>query len=148
MILTGRKEVTNSSDPILTDPEFIDSLSFYSSSNYNEYFLNCIRLFLENCSYEERVDLLNVYQDNHILLLGTSILNGLLFDLAIAAGNDFGTVLDSIFSDYLTDGEVNTTLCIALYFYIENLSKINLINGTISRTVYQKAIKLDRKSVV
>lgn len=143
LVLTGGRDIINNSNPIIIDPKFTDSLSCNNGNNYNEYFLNCIRLFLETCRYEERIDLLSVYQDNHLLLVGTSILNGLLFDSAIAEGNDFETILDSMFSDYITDGEVTPTLCIVIYFYIENLSNINIVDGIVSRSEYEKTINFN-----
>lgn len=143
LILTGEREITVNNDPILITQEFIDAISQYSSNTYNLYFLNRIEIFLESCNNEERFDLLKVYQENDVLLIGASIMSKLFAKSVKLAGNDFSEILNTIFSDFVVAKEVHPVLCFAMYFYLENLSKINIVNGKVSRTDYQKVIKFN-----
>lgn len=143
LILTGEKEITVNNDPIIVTQEFVDAISQYDRNTYNLYFLNKIESFLKSCNNEERFDLLKFYHENNVLLIGASILNKQLADSAKLEGKDFSEILDSMFSDYIVNKEVHPVLCFAIYFYVENLAKINIVNGMVSRNEYQKAIKFN-----
>lgn len=143
LILTGEREITINIEPIIVTQEFIVALSQYSSNSYNSYFLNQIEIFLESCNNEERFNFLKFYQENDVLLIGASILSEQLADSAKLEGKDFSEILDSMFSDFIVNKKVHPVLCFAIYFYIENLSKINIVNGMVSRTDYQKAINFN-----
>lgn len=143
LILTGEKEINVNDNPIILTQEFIEALSQYNSNSYNSYFLNQIESFLETCNNDDRFDLLKFYQENDVLLIGASILNEQLADSAKLEGKDFSEILDSMFSDFIVNKKVHLVLCFAIYFYIENLSKINIVNGMVSRTDYQKAINFN-----
>ena len=143
LILTGKKEITINNNPIIVTQEFVDAISEYSRNTYNLYFLNRIESFLESCNNDERFDLLKFYQENDVLLIGASILSEQLADSAKLEGKDFSEILNSMFSDYIVNKEVHPVLCFAIYFYVENLSKINIVNGMVSRKEYQKAIKFN-----
>ena len=143
LILTGEKEITVNNDPIIVTQEFVDAISQYDRNTYNLYFLNRIESFLESCNNNDRCDLLKFYQENNVLLIGASILNEQLADSAKLEGKDFSEILNSMFSDYIVNKEVHPVLYFAIYFYVENLSKINIVNGMVSRNEYQKAIKFN-----
>ncbi|MGM8362442.1 hypothetical protein ACSV4D_11050 [Flavobacterium sp. ARAG 55.4] len=143
LILTGEKEINVNNNPIIVTQEFLVAISEYSRNTYNLYFLNRIESFLESCNNNDRCDLLKFYQENNVLLIGASILNEQLADSAKLEGKDFSEILDSMFSDYIVNKEVHPVLCFAIYFYVENLSKINIVNGMVSRKEYQKAIKFN-----
>lgn len=143
LILTGEKEITVNNDPIIVIQEFVDAIAQYNRNTYNFYFLNRIESFLETCNNDDRLDLLKFYEENDVLLIGASILNEQLADSAKLEGKDFSEILNSMFSDYIVNKEVHPVLCFAIYFYVENLSKIKIVDGMVSRKEYQKVIEFN-----
>lgn len=143
LILTGKKEITVNNNPIIVNQEFTNAISQYDRNTYNLYFLNRIESFLASSNNNDRCDLLKFYQENDVLLIGASILNEQIVDSAKLEGKDFSETLNSMFSDYIVNKEVHPVLSFAIYFYVENLAKINIVNGMVSRKEYQKAIKFN-----
>ena len=141
LILTGEKEISQDGESIPITQEFVDSIVNEDDDFYNLHYLNCIALFLDECESQERIDIMKIYNENIIFIFGTLILNGQLMDAAITEDKDVHTILDEIFSDYVIYKRLQPTLCLAIYFYIENLSKIEFKDRLISRFEYEKFIQ-------
>ena len=141
LILTGERKINHYLEFIPITQEFVNSLINIDDDYYNIHFLHCIALFLDECNVSERNDIMKIYKENVIFIFGTLILNGQLMDVALEENKDLHTVLDDIFSDYLTYKKLQPTLCLAIYFYIENLSQIEFNDRLILKSEYEKVIQ-------
>ena len=141
LILTGEKKINNNKTLITVCQEFLDSASFNNSDDYNLYYLNCIEVFLNNCNNEERVNLVKVFYENDDLVTGVLLINTLVTNSKSIKQTDFSDTINSMLANFVANGEVDDILSLSLYFYIERVSKLTIINGELSRSDYEQTIK-------
>lgn len=141
LILTGEREIALNDDPIIVIEEFTNSLTPNMNDTYNLYFLNRIDNFLGTCNNEERVDLLKVYLENDVLVFGVAFMDRLVTKSAMLGKIDLSDNLNSVFFSFVNDREVHPILFFSLYFYVENVLKITIVNGMVSKADYKKVIK-------
>jgi hypothetical protein len=140
IILTSEKKINQDGEFIPLTQEFIDSL-INIDDDYNLYFLSCIENFLSNCSKEEKVDVIKVLCENEDLLHGVSIMNTIIKNPKSLKQSDFSDTVDSVLSNYLTDGELHPIITLAIYFYIESVAKIEVNSGEIALSDYEKIVE-------
>lgn len=140
LILTGEKEINQDLVFIPVTQEFVNSLNNIND-DYNLYFLSCIENFLSSCSKEEKVDVIKVLCENQDLLHGVSLINGMIANSKSLKQNDSTDTIDSMLSNFIIDGQVHRILTLSIYFYIETIAKINVINRKVTINDYKKSVE-------
>lgn len=140
LILTGEKEINQDLVFIPVTQEFVNSLNNIND-DYNLYFLSCIENFLSSCSKQEKVDVIKVLCENQDLLHGVSLINGMIANSKSLKQNDSTDTIDSMLSNFIIDGQVHRILTLSIYFYIETIAKINVINRKVTINDYKKSVE-------
>lgn len=141
LILTGEKEVNHNHNSITVTQEFLDSPRSNNCQEYNLFFLHYIEVFLKNCTIEDRINLVKVLYENIDLVTVVLLTNLLDTNSESINQNDFSNSINSMLANFVTNGEVDDILSLSLYFYIERVSKLTIINGEVSRSDYEHTIK-------
>lgn len=140
VILTGDEKSPQGEEPIILGEEFLNSVSNPKDDSFNLYFLDRIEKFLANRGKNDRVDMVKVFYDNDDLLSGAYILTNISNKDHRIEDEDFAEKFNKIMLEFVIGGDIHIALCVTLYFYIENLARINSKNRRISIAMYNKAL--------
>lgn len=137
-ILTGKETAVFENDLLVLHPAFIKSLKETGDDQNNPYFLSHIECFLKNCTRNTRETLLYFFIENSSSLSAVYLLTGLN---DATANKNLSLGMNLMLTEFVENQKQSNTLILALYFYIENLSRIKLSDSSISKETYQKILK-------
>jgi hypothetical protein len=141
LILTGERKIDQDGESITVVQEFIESLLPHHKEDYNLYFLFCIEDYLNNCSKEEKVDILKVLCENENLIHGVSLMNTIIKKPKSFQQNDITDTVDSVLLNFLTEGEAHPIITLSIYFYIESIVNSPIMNGEITKSDYDEILE-------
>ena len=152
VILTGDEKSPQGEGSIELDGEFLASIDNPKDDSFNLYFLDRIEKFLTKCGKNDRVDMVRVFYDNVELLSGAYIWT-VLTNKNHKIDQELYMDKNKIMLEYVSGEKAHMALCLTLYFYVENLTRINIKNRKISIDIYNNAIienstKRDMESVI
>lgn len=138
-ILTGKKSIDYSCPDIPLSPDFISSRCFRLPDTFNKYVLQCIDAYLSTLNANQQQNLTKFFIENRRLLsIALLIRDGnCCVQQSYAYYNDELTL---ILLDFLNQKNIDDTLHLTLYLYMENLLYVDVIKDFISFESYQRTL--------
>lgn len=143
LILTGEEKKTAYQDFIELKSDFLISINNPKDHAFNSYFLHSIQLFLVNCNVDDRKNLVEVLRENDRMLSGAYILTMVKEKVGTSQEDHFADKFQNMMHNFIVGKKVHFTICLALYFYIENISKIKVKDKRISVGTYEELIRFN-----
>ncbi|MBW3520443.1 hypothetical protein [Flavobacterium sp. NKUCC04_CG] len=138
-ILTGKQSIDYSRPDIPVSPDFIASRRFRLPDSFNKYVLQCIDAYLSTLNKNQLENLTKLFLENRRLLsIAVLIRDGnCCVQQSYAFYNDELTL---ILLDFLDQKNIDHTLHLTLYLYLENLLYVDVIKDFISFESYQRIL--------
>jgi hypothetical protein len=141
-ILTGQSNISFVNDKLLLKTAYISSILETKNDHYNIYFLSCIEQFLKDCDLNDREKLFCFFIENDIYFSGVYFLNDLDEN---AATETLISGKSLMLTEFVQTHKLSKSLILTLYFYIENSSKVKIVDNSISREEYHKILEFNSK---
>lgn len=143
LILTGSKEIAIEDDWIKLSEGYFLSMKEYAKGKQSRYFYQCIHFFLEPVSQEEKADIIKILIENDTLLLAAMMTDQLASKKPINLNQDSKAVFNKMMFDFLCGNSIDPIIHRVLYFYLENLHRLEIIESFISKTEYERILKFN-----
>lgn len=143
LILTGSKEIAIEDGRIKLSEGYFLSMEEYTKGKQSRHFYQCIHLFLASISQEDKADIIKILIENDTLLLAAMMTDQLESKKTINLNQDSKAVFNKMMFDFLCGNNINPIIHRALYFYVENLHRLEIKESFISRTEYEKVLKFN-----
>lgn len=143
LILTRSKEIAIEDERIKLSKGYFLSMEEYANGKQSKYFYQCIHSFLESISQEERAEIIKILIENDTLLLAAMMIDQLESKTTINLNQDSKAVFNKMMFDFLCDNNINTIIHRALYYYLENLHRLEIKESSISRIEYERVLKFN-----
>lgn len=143
LILTGSKEVVIEDDCIKLSEGYFLSIEEYAKGKQSMYFYQCIHFFLESVSQEEKADIIKILIENDTLLLAAMMTDQLTFKKPINLNQDSKAIFNKMMFDFLCGNSIDPIIHRVIYFYLENLHRLEITESFISKTEYKRILKFN-----
>lgn len=145
LILTGSEEIAIEDERIKLSDEYFLSMEEYAKGKQSRYFYQCIHVFLQSVSQEEKTDIIKILIENDTLLLAAMMTDQLASKKPINLNQDSKTVFNKMMFDFLCSNSIDPIIHRVLYFYLENLHRLDINKISISKKEYDRLLKFNRK---
>ncbi|MGS4346275.1 hypothetical protein ACKUSY_11910 [Myroides odoratus] len=143
LILTGSKELAIEDDRIKLSEGYFLSMEEYAKGKQSRYFYQRIHFFLESVSQEEKADIIKILIENDTLLLAAMMTDQLASKKPINLNQDSKAVFNKMMFDFLCGNNIDPIIHRVLYFYLENLHRLEITESFISKTEYKRVLKFN-----
>lgn len=143
LILTGSKEVVIEDDRIKLSEGYFLSMEEYAKGRQSRYFYQCIHFFLESVSQEEKADIIKILIENDTLLLAAMMTDQLASKKTINLNQDSKAVFNKMMFDFLCGNSIDPIIHRVIYFYLENLHRLEITDSFILKTGYERILKFN-----
>ncbi|MGG5600629.1 hypothetical protein ACPDHJ_12625 [Myroides sp. C8-3] len=143
LILTGSKEIAIEDDRIKLSEGYFFSTEEYTKGKQSKYFYQCIHFFLESVSQEEKADIIKILIENDTLLLAAMMTDQLASKKPINLNQDSKAVFNKMMFDFLCGNNIDPIIHRVIYFYLENLHRLEFTEPYISKTEYERVLKFN-----
>ena len=141
-ILTGKEKVTFDNDLLVLNPAFTNSLKETKQDQTNLYLLSQIEYFLKNCTRDSREKLVKFFIENDRLLTAVNFIAKMQNN---SQQENASESMSNTLHDFAIENKQSTTLIMTIYYYIENLNRLEVSNHSVSEKVYWQVIKFNSK---
>lgn len=143
LILTESKEIAIEDECIKLSEGYFLSMEEYAKGKQSRYFYQCIHFFLKSVSQDEKADIIKIIIENDTLLLAAIMTDQLASKKSINLNQDSKTVFNKMMFDFLCGNNIDPVIHRTLYFYLENLHRSEITDSFISKTEYERSLKLN-----
>lgn len=143
LILTGSKEIAIEDERIKLSEGYFLSMEDYAKGKQSRYFYQCIHFFLESVSQEEKADIIKILIENDTLLLAAMMTDQLESKKPINLNQDSKAVFNKMMFDFLCGNNIDPIIHRVIYFYLENLHRLEIKESFISKTEYERILKFN-----
>lgn len=119
------------------------SMEEYAKGKQSMYFYQCINFFLESVSQEEKADIIKILIENDTLLLAAMMTDQLTSKKPINLNQDSKAIFNKMMFDFLCGNNTDPVIHRTLYFYLENLHRLDINESFISKTEYKRVLKFN-----
>ncbi|MGG5598181.1 hypothetical protein ACPDHJ_00050 [Myroides sp. C8-3] len=145
LILTGSKDIIIEDDRIKLSEGYFLSMEEYAKGKQSRYFYQCIHFFLESVSQEEKADIIKILIENDTLLLAAIMTDQLASKKPINLNQDSKAIFNKMMFVFLCGNNTDPVIHRTLYFYLENLHRLDIRELTISKAEYNSLLKFNSK---
>lgn len=143
LILTGSKEIAIEDDRIKLSEGYFLSMEEYAKGKQSRYFYQYIHFFLETVSQEEKADIIKILIENDTLLLAAMMTDQLTSKKPINLNHDSKVVFNKMMFDFLCGNNINPIIHRTLYFYLENLHRLEIKGFSISKKEHDRILQFN-----
>ncbi|MBB1148538.1 hypothetical protein H4K35_00045 [Myroides sp. NP-2] len=145
LILTGSKEIAIEDEGVKLSEGYFLSMEEYAKGKQSRYFYQCIHFFLESVSQEEKADILKILIENDTLLLAAMMTDQLESKKSTNLNQDSKAIFNTMMFDFLCGNNTDPVIHRTLYFYLENLHRLEVKNLTISNNEYKRVLNFNNQ---
>lgn len=143
LILTGSKEIAIEDERIKLSEGYFLSVEEYAKGKQSRHFYQYIHSFLESISQEDKADIIKILIENDTLLLAAMMTDQLESKKTINLNQDSKAVFNKMMFEFLCGNNINPIIHRTLYFYLENLHRLEITESFISKTEYKRVLKFN-----
>jgi hypothetical protein len=118
----------------------------YAKGKQSRYFYQCIHFFLESVSQEEKADIIKILIENDTLLLAAMMTDQLESKKSINLNQDSKVIFNKMMFDFLCGNSIDPIIHRVIYFYLENLHRLEITDSFILKTEYERILKFNAKA--